>query len=104
MSQSETRNAIARENSARRSILLRAIERARAIFLQDRVWRTGWVSPQGNGSYTLTVRDTVYGAYPNAVQLVGTAQVKGVQRRVEMLADLPPTSMDLGILVMGTAN
>ncbi len=107
MSQSETRNALARQNSSEAFYLAEgALERARAVLLQDRSWRSGWNAPQpgGRGTYTLAVRDTVYGSFSNAVQIVGTGQVKGARRSVEVIADLPPTTFDLGIFVMGTGD
>lgn len=107
LSQSETRNTVARQDSSEAFYLAEgAIERARAVLLQDRSWRTGWISPQpgGRGTYTLAIRDTVYGSTPNAVQIVGTGQVNGSRRRVEVIAEVPPTGFDLGILIQGTGN
>ncbi len=102
----ETKGALQRERSSEAFYLADgAIERARAMFLQDRSWRDGWSGiPTGNGQYDLAVSDTSVSGYDATVNLLGTGRVQGITRRVEVLADVPPTAMELPILVMGDGN
>ncbi|MBM3285863.1 MAG: hypothetical protein FJY88_00710 [Candidatus Eisenbacteria bacterium] len=106
MSSYETRQALYRQNSSEAFYLADgAIERARARFGTDRSWRAGWsAAAEGRGTYDLTVADTTYQSYTSAVKLVATGHVKGAHRRVEVVADVPPTALGLPLLVMGDAE
>ncbi len=106
MASYETRGALYRQRSSEAFYLADgAIERARAKFLEDRAWRDGWVdAAAGNGTYDLTVRDTTYLGLTDVVRLVATGKVQGAQRRVEVLARVPPSSFSLSMLVGGNVS
>ena len=82
-----------------------AIERARAKFLEDRAWRDGWTDEDcGSGSYSLTVADTAYGGMNDCVQLVSTGVSGRAVRQVEVIAEVPPTSLGLAVHINGDAD
>lgn len=103
---SETTQALYRQHSSEAFNLADgAIERARAKLLEDRTWRDGWVDEAaGNGSYDLTIADTTYGAINNVLYLTATGDVLNARRRVEALAEVPPTSEGLPLLIGGNAD
>ncbi len=106
MSSYETKGALYRQNSSEAFYLAdAAVERARAKFLEDRSWRDGWTAQEaGRGEYDLTVTDTTYMGHNDAVQLLATGRVEQAERRIEVMAKVPPTAFGLGILIMGDAD
>jgi hypothetical protein len=106
MSSYETEGAMYRQESSEAfSLADGAIERARARFLADRAWRDGWTGEVGGrGTYDLTVQDTTYGGIDDAVQLVATGHVGRADRRIEVMAEIPPTSFGLPMLVYENAD
>lgn len=106
MAASETRSANGRQNSSRAFYMADgAIERVRAVFLQDRSWRAGWTGvTTPDGTYDLTVRDTTFAGYNSVVQVLSTGHVKNTNRRIEVFADVPPTAPELSVLIMGEAD
>ena len=102
----ETKGAIYRQGSSEAFYLAdAAIERARAKFLADRSWRDGWTGlASGRGTYDLAVRDTAWGGEDNVVRLLATGHVANAVRKVEVMAQVPPTAFDLSVLVMGDAE
>jgi hypothetical protein len=102
----ETTSAIYRQGSSEAFYLAdAAVERARARFLGDRSWRGPWTAQTGGrGSYDLSVRDTTWNGITDAVRLLATGHVGSVVRKVEVMAEIPPTAFGLGVLVMGDAE
>jgi hypothetical protein len=102
----ETKAAICRQSSAEAYYLADgAIERARARFLADRAWRTGWAGQlAGQGVYGLSLTDTTYLGTPNVVRLLATGTVKNVTRRVEAMVRVPATALNLAVLIQGDAS
>jgi hypothetical protein len=103
---SETRGAFKRQRSSEAFYLADgALERARAKLLEDRTWRAGWTQVQaGRGSYDLSIADTTCAGLDDAVHLTATGNVRGARRRIEALAEVPPTCMDLPLLIGGNAD
>lgn len=106
MSTSETRQALYRQVSHEAFYLADgAIERARARFIEDRSWRAGWNGVSaGRGTYDLAASDTTFGTFPHCVHLVATGHVRGAHRRIDVIADVPPTALGLTVLIMGDAD
>jgi hypothetical protein len=102
----ETKGAIYRQGSNEAFYLAdAAVERARARFLADRSWRDGWAGiATGRGTYDMTVRDTAWGGESDVVQLLATGHVANATRKVEVMAQVPPTALGLSVLVMGDAE
>lgn len=102
----ETKGALYRQNSAEAYYLAdAAIERARARFLTDRTWRTGWVSQTaGRGTYGLTLTDTTYLGTPDVVRLCATGSVRNATRRIEAMVQLPATAWGVAVYVEGDAS
>ncbi|MBI5836769.1 MAG: pilus assembly PilX N-terminal domain-containing protein [Candidatus Eisenbacteria bacterium] len=105
MSTYETKSALYRQESSEAFFLAdAAVERARAMFLEDRAWRDGWSGvAAGRGTYDLEVRDTLYLGMNGVVQLVATGHVLRANRRIEVIAEVPPTGLGLTI-IQGTAS
>jgi hypothetical protein len=103
---SETRGALKRQRSSEAFYLADgALERARAKLLQDRTWRTGWSHVQaGHGSYDLSIADTTCAGVDDAVELTATGDVRGARRRIEALAEVPPTYLGLPLLIGGNGD
>jgi hypothetical protein len=103
---SETTQALYRQRSGEAFYLADgAIERARAKLLEDRTWRAGWTDEAaGNGTYDLTIADTTYGGASSVVCLTATGDVLNARRRIEALAEVPPTSEGLPLLIGGNAD
>jgi len=82
-----------------------AIERARARLIDDRSWRDGWLNMSlGNGTYSLSIADTsVSGVTNDVVRLSASGTVKGADRQIEMLAEIPPSGLGLAFLIGGDA-
>lgn len=102
----ETKGALYRQNSSEAYYLAdAAIERARARFLSDRAWRTGWVNEAaGRGHYGLTLTDTTYLGTSNVVRLLASGTVRNATRRIEAMVELPATALDMAIYVEGEAS
>jgi hypothetical protein len=102
----ETKGALYRQRSSEAFYLADgAIERARAKFLEDRSWRAGWSGvAAGRGTYDLALTDTTFGGYDDVVQLLATGHVQGATRDIEVMAQVPPTSLALPLLIMGDAD
>jgi len=102
----ESEGALYRQASSEAFLLADgAVERIRAKFLEDRTWRTGFANETaGRGTYDATVVDTVYGTYDNAVHIVATGRVENAVRKIDVVADVPPTGFGLGVLIMGDAD
>ncbi len=76
-----------------------ALERARARLVDERNWRDGWRDvPLGDGTYSLAISDTTVPDHENVVKLTATGRVDDVVRRLEMVAELPPSGMGLAFL------
>lgn len=101
----ETKGALYRQDSSESFYLADgAVERTRAKFLEDRSWRDGWMNQSaGRGDYDLTVTDTTYMG-EDAVRLLATGRVGRAERKVEVIADIPPTAFGLTMLVMEDAD
>ena len=101
----ETKGALYRQSSSESFLLADgAVERSRAKFLEDRSWRDGWAAePEGDGEYDLTATDTTYLGEP-AVRLLATGRVRNGERKVEVMADIPPTGFGLTMLIMDDAD
>jgi len=101
----ETKGALYREESSEAFYLADgAIERLRAKFLDDFTWRAGWDSVlAGRGSYDLTVEDTTWAGYTHPVHAVSTGEVGKARRMIDVIADVPPTTYGLNLLVMNNA-
>ncbi len=82
-----------------------AIERARAMLLEDRAWRDGWNDVAfDRGTYDLAIVDTTLVNQPGAfVSLTGTGTVNQTSRRVTAVAEVPPAGLNLGLLGMDDA-
>ncbi|MBU0741224.1 hypothetical protein KKG45_05110 [bacterium] len=82
-----------------------AIERARARLMQDRGWRDGWTDVSfGNGTYSLAIADTTISGYTtDVVRMSASGQVSQAQRRIEMIAEIPPSGLGLSMLIGGDA-
>jgi len=82
-----------------------AIERARARLMQDRGWRDGWTDVSfGNGTYSLAIADTtITGLTNDVVRMSASGRVDQAQRRIEMIAEIPPSGLGLAMLVGGNA-
>lgn len=80
-----------------------AIERARARLVQNRVWRDGWVDePLANGTYNLSIVDTtVAGVTNDVVRMTATGVVDDATRRIETIAEIPPSGLGLAVLCCG---
>ncbi len=106
MSSSETRIARYRQESTEAFYLAdAAIERARAKFLEDRSWRSGWTDVDcGTGRYSLAVADTTYAGLNDCVQLIADGVSGHALRRIEVLAEVPPTSLALAVQISGSAD
>ena len=106
MSSYETRGAMYRQESSEAFYLAdAAVERARAKFLEDRSWRNGWTDAAlGQGLYSLTVQDSAYAGFDNAVRLLATGVSGRATRRIEVFADVPPTSFGLAVHILGDAQ
>jgi hypothetical protein len=106
MSSYETKGAMFRQSSSEAFYLADgAVERARARFLNDKTWRDGWLSEAaGRGTYDLAVQDTAFQGHSDAVQLVATGHVDQADRRIEVMALLPPSAYELALLIMGDAD
>lgn len=78
-----------------------AIERARARLMQDRGWRDGWTDVSfANGSYSLDISDTtVTGVTNDVVRMTATGAVNDASRRIEMIAEIPPSGLGLAMLI-----
>jgi hypothetical protein len=102
----ESSGAIYREESSEAFYLADgAIERARAKFLDDRSWRTGWTDEDaGRGEYDLTVTDSTYLGESNVVHLLAAGRVRRAERKIEVFAKVPPSGFGLGILIRGDAD
>lgn len=102
----ETKGAIYRQDSSEAFYLADgAIERARARFLEDRAWRDGWSDEAaGRGGYDLTVYDTTYAGFSDAVQILATGTVGLARRSIELLARVPASVFGMGLLIMGDAS
>jgi hypothetical protein len=103
---SETRQALNRQRSSEAFCLADgAIERARAKLLEDRAWRNGWTdATAGHGTYDLSIADTTYGGLNDVVCLTATGDVRNARRRIEALAEVPPSYADLPLLIGGNAD
>ncbi len=76
-----------------------ALERARAHLAVDRNWRDGWRNVAlGEGTYSLAITDTTVTGHTNTVKLTATGTVGDVSRRLEMVAELPISSLGLTLL------
>jgi len=74
-----------------------AIERARARLSNDSDWRTGWNNvAAGNGTYSLTLRDTLVGGDPG-VAMTAIGEVRRARRAIEAVAELPATGTPLAV-------
>jgi hypothetical protein len=108
MASYETRQAIYRQSSSRAFYLADgAIERARSEFLNDRGWAAGYNGARvtgAGGTYDLVVRDSTYQSYPHVKFLRATGHFRNADRRIEVLAQVPPTALALPLLVMGDAS
>ncbi len=106
MASYESKSALYRQASSEAFYLAdAAVERARAKFLEDRTWRDGWSEvAQGRGTYDLVVTDTTFGGRTDVVQLLATGRVRQAERRIEVMAKVPPTGLGLGILIRGDAH
>jgi hypothetical protein len=95
----ETRGAIQRARMMQAFYLADgAVERARAKFLEDRVWRDGWTDvAEADGRYGLALADTVVDG-ERAMRITATGQVGTITRRIVLLGSAPPTALDLAIL------
>ena len=82
-----------------------AIERARAMLLEDRAWRDGWNDVAlDRGTYDLAIADTTLGGISGSyVRLTGTGTVNRTSRRVTAVAEVPPAGLNLGLLGMDDA-
>lgn len=102
----ETNGALYRQGSSEAYYLAdAAVERARARFLSDRAWRGPWTGQEaGRGTYDLSARDTTWNGLDDAVRLLATGRVRGAVRKVEVMAEIPPTAFSLSVLVMGDAE
>ena len=102
----ETEGALYREASSEAFLLADGgVERVRAKFLEDRTWRDGWTGEAaGRGTYDVTLADTTYGSFTDAVQIVSTGRVENATRQIEVIADVPPSGFGLGVLIMGDAD
>jgi len=80
-----------------------AIERARARLMQDRSWRDGWTDITfGDGTYSLSIADTtIQGLTNDVVRMSASGNVNQAQRRLEMVAEIPPSGLGLALLVGG---
>ena len=78
-----------------------AIERARARLMQDRGWRDGWTDVTfARGSYSLDIADTnVSGVANDVVRMTATGSVNDASRRIEMIAEIPPSGLGLAMLI-----
>jgi hypothetical protein len=105
LSSSETKGALYRQRSSEAFYAADgAIERARAKFLEDRAWRTGWTgAPAGTGgaTYDLTVVDTTYQGHDNCVMLTADGHRMNAARRIRVFAQVPPTGFEIPLLVGG---
>ena len=103
---SETTQALYRQRSGEAFYLADgAIERARAKLLENRAWRNGWTAAAaGHGSYDLSIADTTYGGMHDVVRLTAIGNVRNARRRIEALAEVPPTAEDLPLLIGGNAD
>jgi hypothetical protein len=103
---SETTQALYRQRSCEAFCLADgAIERSRAKLLEDRAWRDGWThAAAGHGTYDLSIADTTYGGMNDVVRLTATGDVRNARRRIEALAEVPPTATDLPLLIGGNAD
>jgi hypothetical protein len=98
----ETKGALRRQDSSEAFYLADgAIERARAKFLSDIAWRTGWNGVKaGRGTYDLAVKDTLFEG-ESVVKLVSTGRVGLASRRIEVIADVSPSAEYLTMLIGG---
>jgi len=99
-SSSETRLSHRRSDATKAFYLADgALERARARLADDRNWRAGWSGISlGDGTYSLAITDTAVSGHNNTVKLTGAGTVGHVTRRVEMVAELPPSGLGLALL------
>ena len=101
----ETRSAIHAHRSQQAFYLAdAAIERARAMFLDDRTWRAGWTNEAlGAGHYDLAV-DTVIYLGEDALRLRAVGRSSDRTRRIEAVVEVPPSAYGLTVLVVGDAD
>ncbi len=99
ISSHESRAAIHRQETTEAFYLAdAAVERARAKFLDDRAWRDGWTDVDlGNGTYSLTVQDTSFGGMNDCVYMVAAGTIGSTTRRIEMIAEVPPSALDYAV-------
>lgn len=115
MTSYETRQAIYRQNSSEAFYLADgAIELARAKFLTDAGWFTqagpwkdGWtyraLGPRGTCQLAVDTT-TGYPGVTRAVRLLAKGHVQNADRAIEVFVQVPPTSQDLAILIVGDAK
>jgi hypothetical protein len=101
----ETKHAMYTRNAAQAFYLAdSAIERARAVLMTDRAWRDGWTDvPAAGGTYSLTVTDTTLAGTNPGVTMTALGVMDNVHRRLEVVAEIPPASLGLALLVMDDA-
>jgi hypothetical protein len=103
VSSAETRAAIYRHNSMEAFYLAdAAVERARARFIDDESWRTGWNDVAlGDGSYDLAVSDTTAPNGTELIRLLATGTVGNASRSIEAIVTVPHSAFDMAIFVNG---
>lgn len=103
---SETKSAIYRQDSTEAFYLAdAAIERARAKFLDDETWRTGWTNVAcGRGHYDLALADSTWADGTVVVKLTATGRVNAAARRVRAVVTIPHTAFDMALFIIGNAE
>lgn len=79
-----------------------AMERARARLLSDASWRDGWVDVDfGNGTYTLSIKDTTHAVIGDCIKMVGTGTSGGATRSIEAFCELVPACFAHTMVITG---
>jgi hypothetical protein len=77
-----------------------AMERARAHILTDASWRDGFTDVDlGNGSYTLSLKDTTHATLGDVVKLTSTGTVGGATRSIEIFCEIIPAAFSHTMVV-----
>jgi len=81
-----------------------AIERARAMLLDDITWQAGWTAEAlGQGEFDLTVTPTTHLGQP-ALNMVAEGRIANAARSIEAVVRATPSAFGLNVLVAGDAD